>query len=309
MRKLIALFFALCLVAPASAYWQSRDSTYNKSVGAPPPAYVGPLDISGYTTAYAYWGLRCASTSYTGNVADVWDQSTGTTTHTLLTCSSGGVINETINPLSVTCASGCGIATLYDQSGNSRDMNFASIFLSIRPPLVRSGVGNSGWAMFCNGQTTGDTYLTTASNATAQAQPFTVSAILRNNTFSSGGILLSDGTFSIQNMVTFGAGTISQYFGVRQDYTSVADNSWASLQSVANGASSSMSVNGTITTAPGSPGTNGIGSTNKLTLCAGTDTGSAPLNGYVSEVIVIAGAVSTANQALMTANQRAYGGF
>lgn len=82
--------------------------------------YNGPGDI--IPGATAFWGLRCYTNAYTGNVADIWDAATGNTTETILKCSRGGAITATINPLATTCAGGCGIAKLYDQTGNGYDM-------------------------------------------------------------------------------------------------------------------------------------------------------------------------------------------
>jgi hypothetical protein len=56
------------------------------------PSYTGPLDVLS-TNVWAAYSTRCAKSSYTGDVVDVWDAATGITTETLITCSSGGTQN------------------------------------------------------------------------------------------------------------------------------------------------------------------------------------------------------------------------
>lgn len=278
-------------------------------------SYTGPLDVAGYTSAYAYWGLRCASTSYTGNVADIWDSATGSTTETLLTCSSGGVLNETINSLATTCAVSCKVKILYNQAGtgSGRDMNWPS--LAQAPILIRSGVGLGAVPSMFFDPAGAAGYAISTSNATTQAQAITISAVARGNTFAFASDIFSDGNFGFQLQYN-AANSLLMYNGTSQSFaSSTADGSWSSIQAVYNAGSSSMnasnsSINSscTPTAAGGSVGTAGIANTNKLTLAAGSDTGAISMNGYIFEVIVIAGSVSAGNQATQCANQRAYGG-
>src|SRR4051812_36677853 len=122
MKPLLAVLFSLAALLGASAA-SATSMTLTGAGKAPgaPPAYTGPLDVAGYTSAYAYYGFRCSKSSYTGNVALIRNAATPTTT-TQLTCSSGGVINETINSLATTCASSCLVTTLTDQVGSGGDM-------------------------------------------------------------------------------------------------------------------------------------------------------------------------------------------
>src|SRR6185312_295017 len=53
-----------------------------------------------------------------------------------LTCSPGGTINQTVNPLSTTCATACSVKTLTDLSGNGHDATQASN--ATRPTFVFS---------------------------------------------------------------------------------------------------------------------------------------------------------------------------
>ena len=71
---------ALLWVLPAQAQFKSGARFGDANGFSAPVAasggggYVGPLDaVSG---AVAYWGLRCSTTAYAGNVADIWDSAT-----------------------------------------------------------------------------------------------------------------------------------------------------------------------------------------------------------------------------------------
>jgi hypothetical protein len=270
--------------------------------------YTGPLDVTGYTSAYAYWGMRCGSTSYTGNVADVFDSATGTI-ETLITCSSGGILNQTINSLATTCASSCIVKRLYDQTGHSaRDL----VPVTTGPPLILSGVGfgTNPVMQF----TSGSFVMVSSSVPSAQAQPLTVSIVAQNIASATNGIM-SDGTFNTMMLWALSSGTVRVSTPTDTNFTGVTDTQWASYSSLLNGsgstvlaanASSSPSCN---TFNTGNPGTNGIAGTNKLTMGAMTDAAGVPMNGYIFEAVVVAGAVSQANQTTECLNQRAYGGF
>lgn len=310
IRLVLVAWLALCGVANA----QLSGGLQFPGPGLPVAAagYVGPLDVTGYTGALDYWGLRCSTSAYTGNVADVWDSATGITTRTLLTCSSGGMVNETINPLATTCASGCKVKTLYNQVSARPDMT-NSIF-GATPNLILTGVGFSKPVMRCVTASTLSLYTTT--NATTSAQPFTVSMVIRNPTFSADGRHYSNGS-AIQIAHDASASMWLYAGGAGGDSAGVPDTQWGAVQEVFNGASSTINSSNagtnpsaTPTTVAANPGTNGLGNSSDQTICArGPNGGSLFYDGYVFEVMTIPGAVSSGNQATMAANQRAYGGF
>lgn len=194
------------------------------------------------------------------------------------------------------------VLKVYDQADAQP---LSALFPSFPPTLTLNVVGG----LPAISEVASGRPLVSSGSATAQAQPVTVAGIIRYNTFSNAGAAFTDGTLGFDPLIQVGAATVSQAFGgTDAGYTGVADNTFASLISVANGASSSMSVNGTITAAsPVNPGTNGIGSTNKLTMLAGQDNSGVALNGMVFEIIAKAGAASSTNQGLLTTNQRAIG--
>ena len=262
------------------------------------PTYVGPGDVTGWSSAYGYWGLR----SYTaagigGNLIDIVD-SGGLHRLTVPSDASGYISSAALSGWSGTGT--MFVDKIYDQI-NGQTLTYPGG--ATRPALTLSSVGGLPAINF-NGA---GGYLSSAANATALAQPLTIAAISKSPTFASNGNILTDGSFNFQPLIADGAGQIGQYFGVSiQSATNVADGTFASLISVAKTTPSTLSVNGTITSSAGNAGSNGIGTTNKLTMAA-TDSGGTLFNGSIFEVLVQSGAVSTTNQGLLTANQRAIG--
>src|SRR6185312_8922435 len=152
--------------------------------------YTGPLDVIG--SAKLIVSVRCASTSYTGNVMDVWDSATGSTTETLITCSSGGVLNTSSpSALATTCASGCNVKTWYDQSGQtncsgSTACNFTQATNANRPALLNFATPASWIVSFVS--TNSDVLLASTFGGVTAPYPFTIVAERPNAT--SGGYFL-----------------------------------------------------------------------------------------------------------------------
>lgn len=76
----------------------------------------GDLTFSGGAASFANWYsiYRCYQATYTGNVADIYAPADAS--HTLVTCSAGGIVNETLQALSTTCMVSCTLKTLYNQA-------------------------------------------------------------------------------------------------------------------------------------------------------------------------------------------------
>jgi hypothetical protein len=280
-----------------------------KSATLVPPvvSYTGPGEITGWGTAYGYWGLRAYNASKIGaNCIDVCSNPFGAPTSPVtMVIGANGYLSLANLP----GYSPVYISKIYDQSTGGQDLTTSP---SNRPQLAANKVGGLP-AMYFNSAAT----LSTASNATALAQPFSVAGIVCSASSATGGIVLTDGGFGLQIFIDrTTSGTIAHYAGSNVvDYTAgaVVDNTFISAISVLDSSGSnlsSMSLNGTITNAssiPNNPGSNGIGiSVDKLTF-SGVSGGGAPINGYIYEIVIKAGHVSTANQGLLTTNQRAIG--
>ena len=96
MRTVIRSF-AFIIVLMLS-YSESNAGTYAPFMvnGGGAPAYVGLGDLSLTPAKVAYWGLRCYSAAYSGQVADVYNQRTGTPTRELtIGCDGAGNLSLT----------------------------------------------------------------------------------------------------------------------------------------------------------------------------------------------------------------------
>lgn len=284
--------------------------------------YTGPGDIQSYV---AWWGLRCYNSAYSGNVADIWDAATGNTTETLLTCSAGGTINQTIHPLATTCASSCVVAKLYDQTGNNACENNSVSGFSCdvsqatnanRPTLTVSCQNGHPCVVF-SGASSQQLLIQGGANATgltsAVAQPWSVSGVVeRTGNFTTFQSTVSFGHNNITAPLGFGASANTIALNAGSTVTAAGtDNAWNAVQSVANGSSSTIRVNGTTTSSlnPGTrsipnfqDGTNGFGH-------IGSDGFGDFTTGEFAEGGILSGAMSSGNQSSTEANERAYWSF
>lgn len=268
LRLLAALLIASL---PASASWHS---VLQVNVGT---SYVGPGDING--SASTYWGFQCISNAYTGNVADVWDGATGSTTETLIKCVSG-TLSETINALSVTCSSSCKVKTLYDQSGanlcSSAACDATQATNANRPVLTLNLVGTR-YGMTCNGA-----FLAIpALSPSGVAQPVTHVWAARRTSGTSQQNVFGNTTGGGPEIAFGSANTVFAYVGSGGGASAPAtDNVFHAVQMLINtSVSSAAYVDGTNTVLAALTGTSGLANT-AFGLCGRTD-GSAPLTGNI----------------------------
>lgn len=300
MKTILSLLLlAVCACGQSSA----QSSWFNSYFPAPASGgYVGPADV--VSGPIMWWGFRCVNTAYAGNVAEIWDAATGTTTNTILTCSAGGILNQTLNPLSTTCASGCVVGRVYDQSGNgatycSPNCDQIQSTNASRPAFTQNYVSTGKFGMtFAGAQSMG------INSPVGNAQPLTFSAVAnRTATFTSqNAIVGSSGSSSTYLVFSTTTNQGRMYAGTNQNFplTNTAEHA---IQAVFNGASSSAYVDGTSTSV--SPGTSGM-----VTLILGSDSGGTDfLTGTIGEVGLWAAAFSAGNQSAMNANQHAWYGF
>jgi hypothetical protein len=264
----------------------------------PAAAYTGPGEVTGWGTAYGYWGLRAYNASKIGaNCIDVCSNVNGTPASPFtIKIGSNGYLDESTLP----GYSPIYVNRIYDQAG-AQDLFFNSAFE--RPTLSTTITVGGKPSMRFNGSVWG---MSTA-NATALAQIVNVAAVVRAMTFSSNGRILTDGSVNFQPMTIAGAATVAQYLGVFNDtHTNVADNTFGALVSVCANSAGGIYVNGVNAPATGGVGANGIGTTNKLTVGA-TDDGGGALNGYIYEILIKGGSISATNIGLLNTNMHTIG--
>lgn len=280
------------------------------------PAYIGPGDI--VAGAKSWWGLRCYTLAYSGNVVDVVDASTGTTTGTRLKCSNGvvsGLISgsactfvtgNTCSPLATTCAVACKAVTLYDQSGlNSCNGSLAPCDLTQatnanRPTYTLNCIGSLPCITFSGSPVV----LSSTTPTAAISQIFTISQVSeRTGSFTTQMEVINDASC----IGTFYANTTNSaaIFANTSVVSAIAfDSTFHAIQSVFNAASSTINVDNS-STSPGNPGSVGISSF--LLSMGGGSCGF--LTGSIAEGGIWAGGFTSGQQTSMNSNQHAYWGF
>ncbi len=298
--SILVLFFSWAVCAQQLLGFQPGTFTGRAALdasGSPPPSYTGPGDV--VSGAVAWWGLRCYNAAYTGNVADVWDAATGNTTETLLTCSSGGTINQTVHSLSVTCAVSCVIATIYDQSGANSCSGSACDAIQAT---------NANRPVFSNGATfsaqCSSGLSLAAANLTPQAQPLTLSSVFeRTGTFTAFNIFYASTNGSVYAGLSTSANQFEAYAGSPGDVTA-NDSAMHAIQVVYNDASSTINIDGSSTAEILGP--SGIATGH--TLCRFGSDGDY-LTGNLWEVGLWPVAFSGGQISAMNSNQHSYWGF
>jgi hypothetical protein len=302
MRKLLTFLIALALISGVAA--SSFGGMMLTGVGPPPvaaSAFVGPADING--AAVAWWGLRGYSAAYaapgTNPAVDLVDQA-GANLITINIKSNGDLdiasINTWVTAHSVTTVL---VTKLYDQTGGG---NFLKNTTLAQMPVLKLGsvtglAANRPAMLFSSSAPT-----LMITNATiTQAQPLSVSAVGLQTVGGDNNQFMEDNAVAAGFGWSNGAGlqiSFGSSFG-----PAAPNNVWYSVQGLANGASSGIFVNGTLTT--GNAGASGFGST----ITVGRHFGS--LDGYILEVGVWAGDKSANNAAMYngTNGQKTYWGF
>jgi hypothetical protein len=215
------------------------------------------------------------------------------------------VLNQTINSLATTCASGCKVKTLYDQSGASKCSAAACDLVqatNATRPTVTTSCQNSKICIVFNGTAC----MATANTVTTQAQPYTVSAVWTTTTSTANAAVWI--AFNVVFVWTGGGGAnlIASNAGSDASVTAT-DNVQHAGQFLFNTTTSSTSVDGTANTGL-SVGTDTISggpmSIGEFETCSGT----FPWTGKWFEVGIWA-SDKTANNSTMNSNQHTYWSF
>lgn len=302
MKKFFILLFLILLILPAFA--QLPLTGAGKGAPGGGSSYTGVGDI---VAMQVYLGLRCYNNAYSGNVADIWDSATGNTTETLITCSSGGTLNETVNSLATTCSGGCRVKTLYDQSGNTNCTGAACDVTQAtnanRPTFTTSGcTGLSGTKTWCM-SATGTQTLTSAANFNGTGtQPYTFGCSVTFDTYAGNDACLGSGGATVFEIFT---PQFALFAGSQANSTAITATTWYSAQAVFNSTTSTTLVNGSSTTSLNAGTSTNSG--NKVNVF--TDNFGNPHRGKGVEFYIATGAVSGGNQTSIESNIRAYWGF
>lgn len=276
------------------------------AIEAAPPVYVGIGDL---VTVLHYWGGRCVASAYTGIVEDIWDSATGSTTETQLTCSAGGIINQTVNALSSTCAAGCEVAAWYDQEVNSTSSVYnITAAHGNRPTFNYTSCGYSGGTTaypYCMTGVTASAQQLVTGTVTGVAQPFDLEIVAAPTATGVLQLLIAAAASAAPAEIYYSAtsGTSAIDFGTVVTFTGVTAGSWHALFGEGAGAASYWRHDATNSGAV-SAGTNPA--TTKWALC-GSPGGGNLCTASIAEAMILG--VNEANWAAINANQHAYWGF
>jgi hypothetical protein len=253
-------------------------------------SYQGPLDIAG--AALGAWGLRALSAAKIGTAIDRIRSSTAAESD--FNALSGGFL-DTAGIATFLGGNAGTFAKLYDQSGNGRDALQATA--GNQQPYFPNAIGS---LPSMRGDSA-DHYYQTAGSVT-QAQPFSISAVVRPN-LTSGNCFFWGGTALVISCIWRSA--VPQ-LGIAGDITEIAvglaNNTLVSFQALFNGASSFVRINGVSS----STGAVLTGSYSDVVSVAGPI--GAAWRGDFHELLFFAGDKS-ANFAALETNQRTYWGF
>lgn len=282
--------------------WRLRQAQFNNSAYAPASvSYTGPGNV--LSTAYAWYSPARAYTAAfaTGGTAimRLVDQA-GANAIDINILSTGfadvTAINNWVSANGVTTIK---VTTLYDQSGNGRDVvqgtlvNMPGLALNSTPtgtlPAIDFNVGTNP-------------VLATAATYT-QAQPLTGSVVInRNGTVGLGGVL---GTNSAGGYLVQGTASANQVaIAMPTQLTATAsDNAWHAINTLGNGASSAINVDGSETT--GNAGTSGFSAAN---IRLGRS-GANPFFGLIAEAGFWAATSDSTIRGNLNSNQHGLSGY
>lgn len=279
-RWLIVLAVSLGLLAPAAAFWQSRDSNYNVAISAG-VTYQGPGDV---VSGASVWGscARAYNAAYangTNPLCDLVSSSAPTVVLCTLRVRTNGFADlsaycsGSLTP-AATClaATGgiCDISKVYDQSGNVN--HFTNTTASSQPKLTFSAL-NGLPGIACSSSASSS--ITTGSNVLLTA-PFSMAIVSeRTATFTTSSGALSQnasGTFVFGYAAS--ANTAS-FNGVST--ATASDSAFHSLIGL-SGSPGSITVDGSTTTGS----TQGTVTAEPMRLCRSANT-AVSMDGIIME--------------------------
>lgn len=302
MKTLAALLALLLTALPAAAQFTQPPV----APAVAPSGYAGPGDVQG--TWFFWGGLRAFSGATTGTkAAQLCLRSTPATCQDINTLSNG---NFDTASAATFCATPCDVATLYDKSGNSRDLTQATA--AQRPQYTTSVLGSLPCMTFVAGTpgTVAGRFLQGAP-LPATAVPFTHSIVVEitANDTSNPTVFGDVGTGTTKQEVVYNGSTTT--FLIQDNNTggfsaTTGAAVFHALNAVSNGASSSIAIDGSTTT--GTNGTAGIQTSDTLAV-GDANALNRDLIAIVCEAGMANAALSAGPIASLNSNQHTYWGF
>lgn len=259
MKRWLITLLLLAVAAPASAWWQSRDSNYNQNIVAAGGAYSGPGDV--VSGAWGFYSCRAYSLAKAGTKAYRIVRASDSAETDVNSLASG--LCDTSTPTTFCNATTCKYVTFYDQTGSLACSGGTACDVTQASDAARWSVNLTALnGSPCASSSTSTLVMTSSSLTSAQAQPVTYVALAeRTANFTSVGRIITQVSadvprFSFNNAangVAANAGT---------SVTAVStDSAFNALQVIFNGASSIIVVDSSATTGlnPGATGLTAVG--------------------------------------------------
>lgn len=279
-------------------------------------AYVGPADLAGWTTPYAFY----SSFAMTATIAaaanqKAWNIRRASDSHTCdLVIGVGGYINVTANcstggdngqtPAAFVAATTFVVLTAYDQSGNARDLPAGCTGSTDGSLSLLSGKftptfnGSAGSACFKQTGLPGAAAPVAFASVTERtARVVGINGIICGAFAVTGSFMFFDNAADNQVGI-YAGGALGMVQG------SVPDNAPHAMVGVIDGTSSVINVDGTETANGTNIGNQGFGITSQI----GGDVASW-LTGYDGECMMVTGAPTLAQRNAIVTNMRTRFGF
>jgi hypothetical protein len=274
-------------------FWQPK-SVHDPAAGA--GGYAGPGNV--VSAATAWYGLRAYSAATIGANAIRLIRASDSAQQDFVTLASGAL--DIASVTSFLAATTGKVVTLYDQTGNGKDVSQSTD--ANRPAFTLSALGSLPGITFAGGNQeldAGSSILPWSGG-----QPFTLSIVheCTNAAFSTGYEFCAAGLAFVRWLEQTGTNDIALHFGSAGQATASL-NTFYAMQLVTNGASSDICINGTSNTVnPGAGGASG-------TFNVGNDSGTHPWKGVICEMGFWESAFSGGQKTSMDTNQRTYWGL
>jgi hypothetical protein len=259
-------------------------------------AYAGPGDI--VSGALAWCGLRAYSAAAIGSNCVRLVRASDSAQQDFVTLADGTL--DVASIATFLAATTGKVVTLYDQTGNGKDVTQATD--ANRPVFALNVIGSRPAMQFLRASST---ELRSSGSVATGSQPWTFSLVARRtgDTNNYGMALSVDpGASTVAMGYTDSVNTGTLYAG-SHGTTTVSDAATHSLIGEANGASSDLCVDGasnTVSSGTGAP---------TGPFAFGTDGYGTLVTANIFEGGVWSGAFSAGNKTAMAANQAAYWGY
>lgn len=311
-RSIVALCSLWLALAPAAAFWQSRDANYNTTIGT--GGYQGPGDVTSGAIAFYSCG-RAYNLAYAlanSAACDLVDTTTGLATCTLpidddgyanlsaVVCPTAVPVVNVVTFCTVT-HNGCSITKMYDQTGTGNHVvqatlaNMPGLTLSAQNGLpCPAGTGNAG------------VVLATVGNIT-QAVPFSETAVAeRTGSFTTLQRISTNGVNLATVNFAAGANSMTSGIGGTGRSLTATDSVFHALVTVASATAPLFAIDSSANISTSASGTSSLAS-NEYFMGRNNNT-TALLSGFVCELGIWPADLNASYQAML-ANMRAAWAF